>query len=83
MELRSVFRNFFFEGAIDLHSTHGGWSAVGEPKRWLRDLITNHPVCAAKEWGLFINGAATPPLKGGEWGRLGTNLIPRSGLGGL
>src|SRR5215831_5329075 len=21
---------------------------------------TNHPVCAAKEWGLFINGAAAP-----------------------
>jgi len=23
--------------------------------------ITNHPVCAAKEGDLFINGAATPP----------------------
>src|SRR5215468_9258806 len=36
--------------------------------------ITNHPVCAAKEWGLFINGAATSPLKGGEWGRLETRF---------
>src|SRR5215470_1491077 len=25
--------------------------------------ITNHPVCAAKERDLFINGAATPSLK--------------------
>src|SRR5215475_1924271 len=24
--------------------------------------ITNHPVCAAEERGLFINGAAQPPL---------------------
>jgi len=23
--------------------------------------FTNHPVCAAKERALFINGAATPP----------------------
>src|SRR5215471_950689 len=38
--------------------------------------FTNHPVCAAKEWGLFISGAATPPLKGGEWARLETNPIP-------
>jgi hypothetical protein len=29
--------------------------------------ITNHSVCAAKERDLFISGAATPPLKGGEW----------------
>src|SRR5215470_13624553 len=35
--------------------------------------ITNHPVCAAKERDLFINGAATPPLKGAEWIRLATN----------
>src|SRR5215468_3766862 len=28
--------------------------------RRLRDL-TNHPVCAAKERALFVNGAATPP----------------------
>ena len=26
--------------------------------------FTNHPVCAAKEGDLFINGAATPPWKG-------------------
>src|SRR5215468_12099051 len=38
--------------------------------------ITNHPVCAAKERGLFIHGAATPPLKGGEWIRLATNHSP-------
>src|SRR5215475_12101889 len=31
--------------------------------------ITNHPVCAAKERGLFIRGAATPLWKGGEWSR--------------
>jgi hypothetical protein len=28
--------------------------------------ITNHPGCALKERGYFINGTATPPLKGGE-----------------
>ena len=28
--------------------------------------FTNHPVCAAKEGDLFINGAATSPWKGGE-----------------
>ena len=28
--------------------------------------VTNHPVCAAEERDLFINGAATPPLKGGN-----------------
>ena len=38
--------------------------------------VTNHPVCAAKERGHFINGAATPPLKGGEWIRLATNPFP-------
>src|SRR5215475_9084090 len=38
--------------------------------------ITNHPVCAAKERGLFIRGAATPPWKGGEWIRLATNHSP-------
>src|SRR5215471_14113610 len=27
--------------------------------------FTNHPVCAVKERDLFVNGAATPPLKGG------------------
>ena len=37
---------------------------------------TNHPVCAAMERGLFIRGAATPPLKGGEWNRLATNHSP-------
>ena len=26
--------------------------------------VTNHTVCAAKERGLLIDGAATPPLKG-------------------
>src|SRR5215813_5922905 len=30
--------------------------------------VKNHPVCAAKERDQFINGAATPPWKGGEWG---------------
>ena len=38
--------------------------------------ITNHPICAAKERDLFINGAAAPPLKGGEWTRLATNHSP-------
>ena len=38
--------------------------------------ITNHPVCVAKEGDLFINGAATPPWKGGEWTRLATDPIP-------
>jgi hypothetical protein len=28
--------------------------------------VTNHPGCALKERDHFINGAATPPLKGGE-----------------
>jgi len=32
--------------------------------------FTNHPVCAAEERDLLIDGAATPPLKGGEWTRL-------------
>src|SRR5215831_7186861 len=39
--------------------------------------FTNHPVCAAKDASRHLfDGAATPPLKGGEWGRLGTNPIP-------
>src|SRR5215475_6462407 len=40
--------------------------------------ITNHPVCAAKERDLLINGAATPPFKGGEWTRLATTPLPSS-----
>src|SRR5262245_29256681 len=36
--------------------------------------FTNHPVCAAKERDLLIDGAATPPLKGGEWTRLVTKF---------
>ena len=28
--------------------------------------VTNHPGCATKERHRFINGAATPPWKGGE-----------------
>jgi len=38
--------------------------------------FTNHPVCAAEEWDLFIE--AQPPLleNGGEWIRLATNPIP-------
>src|SRR5215470_2650484 len=28
--------------------------------------ITNHPVCAARERDLFLNGAATPPFKEGN-----------------
>jgi hypothetical protein len=35
--------------------------------------FTNHPVCAAKERDLLIDGAATSPLKAGEWGRLANN----------
>jgi hypothetical protein len=38
--------------------------------------LANHPVCAAKERDLIINGAATPPLKGGEWDRLATSHYP-------
>src|SRR5262249_34756719 len=49
----------------------GGRAAAGVVSKRSRSLlisfeITNHPVCAAKERDLFINGAATPPLKGGD-----------------
>ena len=45
--------------------------------RRLRDLLTNHPVCAATERDLFIE--AQPPLleNGGEWSRFATNPLPR------
>src|SRR5215467_11825191 len=38
--------------------------------------FTNHPVCAVKERDLFVSGAATSPLKGGEWTRLATKPFP-------
>src|SRR6267142_5280213 len=31
---------------------------------------SDHPVCAASERDLFLNGAATPPVPGGEYPRL-------------
>jgi hypothetical protein len=37
-------------------------------ERILKHFVnSNHPVCAAKERDLFINGAATPPVSGGEF----------------
>src|SRR5438132_938828 len=35
--------------------------------RWLR-IFFDHPVCAAKEPEHFLDGAATPPNLGGEFG---------------
>src|SRR5882672_2355370 len=32
--------------------------------------VSDHPVCAAWERDLFLNGAATPPVPGGEHPRL-------------
>src|SRR6266853_4402536 len=32
--------------------------------------VSDHPVCAASERDLFLNGAATPPVPGGEHSRL-------------
>jgi len=29
--------------------------------------VSDHPVCAASERGLFLDGAATPPVSGGEF----------------
>src|SRR2546426_4544580 len=29
--------------------------------------VSDHPVCAASERDLFLNGAATPPVPGGEY----------------
>ena len=37
-----------------------GWLVKGRVASFLFE-VTNHPVCAAKERDLFINGAATPP----------------------
>src|SRR5215468_9339651 len=60
-----------------------GWLVISNKiriaKRAYREAtrpFTNHPVCAAEERDLFVNGAATPPLKGGEWTRLATNRFP-------
>jgi len=34
----------------------------------LKNLISNdYPVCANKEWNHFPDGAATPPVPGGEF----------------
>ena len=39
--------------------------------------FTNHPVCAAKDASRHLfDGAATPPLKGGEWGWFRDGPIP-------
>ncbi len=40
-------------------------SADGVVKNGRRS-IPDHPVCAALEWDLFVDGAATPPSQGGE-----------------
>jgi len=37
---------------------------------------TDHPVCAFKRGCLFLNGAATPPVPGGEYTRLMTFAEP-------
>ncbi len=34
----------------------------------MRSAIPYHPVCANKERGHFLGGAATPPNLGGEFG---------------
>jgi hypothetical protein len=43
---------------------------TSEEQRILKHfVIPNHPVCAAAVAShLFIDGAATPPMSGGEWG---------------
>ena len=40
---------------------------IQEPRSAPYFVAPNHPVCAAKEQDHFIDGAATPPWKGGEW----------------
>src|SRR6267143_4369319 len=42
--------------------------------------VSDHPVCAASEWDLFLNGAATPPVPGGEYPRLTIFAHPRKSL---
>src|SRR5215475_3212116 len=73
---------WFRDGPIPLRFQGGVARSAGVVRKRSRSLLicprsdpyfllenTNHPVCAAKERGLFIRGAATPPLKGGEWSR--------------
>ena len=36
-------------------------------------LVSDHPVCAKSDRGLFLDGAATPPFQGGEF-----NLVAAS-----
>jgi len=71
---RAPFPSVFKEGWLRLnkksHSSAAqtGWLVGGRvASLYAREVhlilleITNHPVCAAKERDLFINGAATPP----------------------
>src|SRR5215468_748171 len=80
---------WFRDGPIPLRFQGGVARSAGVVSKRSRSLIidireahlilleiTNHPVCAAKERGLFIRSAATPPLKGGEWIRLATHHSP-------
>src|SRR5438128_10859979 len=48
---------------------YGAAGVVRSAKTWARR--SDHPVCAASVASrLFINGAATPPVPGGEYARL-------------
>jgi hypothetical protein len=44
-----------------------GWLSRNREAHLILLELSNHPVCAAKDRDHFINGAATPPWKGGEW----------------
>jgi hypothetical protein len=41
-------------------------SMLAQRSLWIRCLIY-HPVCASKEGGLFLYGAATPPVQEGKF----------------
>ena len=42
-------------------------SGTASKERTLKQFVNpNHPVCAAAERDLFLDGAATPPVSGGE-----------------
>ena len=55
-------REAFFNGA-DGVVKNGTFDKECISKQFVKP---NHPVCAVKERDLFINGAATPPVSGGE-----------------
>src|SRR2546422_4145642 len=38
--------------------------------------VSDHPVCAASERELFLSGAATPPVPGGEYSSLTFTITP-------